>query len=151
MNTTHSDRILKATRALRTSLVAVIANVDELSDLIERLPTIATPPVSAVAVSGSGALQLNRATYTVQWDHKSCFLGYTMAFRVLERLARRPNEYISTDRLLEELWVATRSSSTVRSTVCGLKAKLRAAGMRDLAEFIDGSNSGHYALMLPKE
>jgi DNA-binding response OmpR family regulator len=150
MTTTHADRILKASKALRTSLIAVIANVDELSDLIERLPMMATP-VAAVMVTGSVALRLDRATYSVQWDQKSCFLGYTMAFRVLERLARRPNEYVSTDRLLEELWVATRTLSTVRSTVCGLKAKLRAAGMRDLADSIDGSNSGHYGLMLPRE
>lgn len=147
MNITHADRILKTTRALRVSLMAVISHVDELSDLIERLPLDA---FSAPLPLQESALHLDRATYSVRWEARSCFLGYTMAFRLLERLARQPNVYVSTDRLLGDLWEATRTSSTVRSTVCGLKAKLRAAGMNKLADMIDGSTPGHYGLFLSR-
>lgn len=149
MNTTHIDRLIRATKNLRASLLAVVANVDAVCDLIDRVPPGEPSPPSFIEVSPT-TLRLERSTYTVRWEARSCFLGYTMAFRVLERLARRPNEYVSTDRLLDELWAARRTPSTVRSTVCGLKSKLRAAGMRDVASMIDGRNPGHYGLMLPR-
>lgn len=149
MNTPQGDRIQKEIRALRASLVTVISRVDELSDLIERMsPTAASPPT--VVAGGAPLLVLDRSNHTVRWKERTCFLRNTMAFRLLERLARRPNEYVSTERLLDELWEAMRTHSTVRSTVCGLKAKLRASGMRDLAERIDGKNPGHYGLMLER-
>lgn len=69
----------------------------------------------------------------------------------MERLARRPNVYLSTDQLLEELWSGPRAYSTVRSTVFRLKARLRRAGLHELADSIDGSNSGHYALRISNE
>ena len=144
MNTPQGDRIQKEIRALRASLVTVISHVDELSDLIERMSPIAASPPMVVAGGAAPLLVLDRSNHTVLWKERACFLRNTMAFRLLERLARRPNEYVSTERLLDELWAATRTHSTVRSTVCGLKAKLRASGMRDLAERIDGKNPGHY-------
>lgn len=151
MSTAQTERILKIAAALRASVVVVLAHVDELSDLIDQLPTPPPPPRAVVIEDHDMVLRLDRSTYTVRWNQRSCFLGYTMAFRVLERLARRPNEYVSTDRLLDELWAATRTASTVRSTVCGLRSKLRDARMDDLADMIDGRNPNHYGLMLRKE
>jgi DNA-binding response OmpR family regulator len=150
MITAQAERIHKTATSLRTSLMEVLARVDQLCDLVDQLPIAPDPARAVIAVSHATFLRLDRATYTVLWNDKSCFLGFTMAFRVLERLARRPNEYVPTDRLLEELWSATRTASTVRSTVCRLRSKLRDARMKDLADRIDGSNPRHYGLMLQR-
>jgi DNA-binding response OmpR family regulator len=151
MNTTHADRILKTTNALRTTLSAMLAQVDELSDLAEKVAAGAAPPPPVTVAGRTTTLRLDRSTFTVRWDGRSCALGHSMAFRLLERLARRPNEYISMDRLLEELWTGPRTYSTVRSTVCRLKVRLGEDGLRDLAERIDGRVRGHYALVLRDE
>ena len=73
-----------------------------------------------------------------------------MAFRLLGRLASRPNQFISYEVLLdsEKLWDRHTSYEAVRSAVKILRRKLNAAGMEDLADAIDGSTSHHYALML---
>ena len=150
MTTTQAELILKTAAALRTSLVGMLAHVDKLSDLIAQLSLTQEVPRTVIVEASDSLLRLDRSTYTVRWRDQSCFLGFTMAFRLLERLARRPNEYISTDRLLDELWAARRTSSTVRSTVCGLRSKLREARMADLADMIDGRNPSHYGLMLQR-
>jgi DNA-binding response OmpR family regulator len=148
MTITQADRLLRATAALRANLVTMLARVDELSDLVEQVGSRAASPAPVTLAVGKGPLQLDRTTFTVRWDGRSCALGHSTAFRLLERLARRPNEYVSTDRLLDELWLGPRSYSTLRSTVCRLKSRLRGAGMSDLAVRIDGGAHGHYALLI---
>lgn len=150
MNTHTATQIQKTIQLLRASLLTVINHVDDLVDLVDRLPGSGAPAAPATVADPGSSLRLDRATYTVRWEDQACFLGYTMAFRVLERLARRPNEFVATDRLLDELWAGRRTPSTVRSTVWGLRVKLRAAGMDDLAEMIDGRNPGHYGLMISR-
>jgi DNA-binding response OmpR family regulator len=101
--------------------------------------------------SGDGAARhpiADRATFCVYWADQTCHLGNTVAFRLLERLAHRPNLYIHCNVLLNELWDDHTEREVIRSTVKNLRRKLRAAGMEDLAEAIDGSNSHHYGLML---
>jgi DNA-binding response OmpR family regulator len=146
MTNTHADQLLKATNALRANLVTMLARLDELSDIVEDV-TSGTIWRAHVTVRAS-TLQLDRTTFTVRWDGRSCALGHSTAFRLLERLARRPNEYVSTDRLLDELWLGPRSYSTLRSTVCRLKSRLRGSGMSDLAVRINGRVHGHYALLI---
>jgi hypothetical protein len=79
---------------------------------------------------------------------RRCFLGNTLPFRVFVRLAVRPDQYISCDSLLDEVWDARRERSSVRSVVKVLRSKLRDAGMADLTEIIDGHVPHHYGLML---
>ena len=43
-------------------------------------------------------------TLAVRWNGKTCFLGKTLAFKLFERLARRPNHFLSHDLLLDEVW-----------------------------------------------
>jgi len=90
----------------------------------------------------------DRATFCVHWANRTCHLGNTMAFKLLERLARRPNQLVPCDALLEELWDRYASRDAVRSAVKVLRNKLNAAGMGDLAKAIDGSTSHHYGLIL---
>lgn len=145
MNTTHAQRIAKCAASIRSNLSQLVRQVDELFEL---LPTSeADPPNPTPIADRSGrAVRIDRDAFSASCNGKCCELGATKAFFVLERLARKPNVYVQTDQLIDELWMAPRSYSTVRSTVCRLKARLRASGLTDLAEMIDGSNPDHYRL-----
>lgn len=82
------------------------------------------------------------------WIGRRCFLGRTLTFKLFERLARRPNQYVTYDRLLQDVWNGLRSNEAIRSVVKELRRKLIDAGMSDLAEAIDGSNRECYGLIL---
>jgi DNA-binding response OmpR family regulator len=151
MLTTHADRLLKATHSLRAQLLAILAAVDEVSEAAEQIAKGSASPPSVTVDLTRSPLRVDRSTFAVRWQGKVCPLGNTTAFRLLERLARRPDEYISIDQLLDDLWSAPRSYSTLRSTICRLKSKLDAAGMRDLASRINGRVHGYYALRLKDE
>lgn len=144
----HSQRILRVANSLRASLFAMVTCVDELCELVEQGRQPQRDSLSVVVQIAGQSLRVDRGTYTIHWKGRRCPLGCTMAFHVMERLARRPNEYVLTDRLLDDLWSGARAYSTVRSTVCRLKARLRREGMGDLAELIDGRTRGHYGLVL---
>lgn len=148
MDNTHATRMLKVAKALRASLLVVVTQVDDLCDLIEKAAPSPQEAPPVIAGASGRQLRVERGTYSATWGTGRCVLGHTMAFHIMERLARRPNEYINMDRLLDDLWTGPRAYSTVRSTVCRLKTKLRASGMSDLASLIDGSMHGHYGLML---
>lgn len=94
----------------------------------------------------SNNLQTDRRTFTVHYSGRTCFLGNTLAFDLLAYLAKHPNIYISRERLLDEVWKASRSTSAIKSVVSILREKLCKAGMDGLARAIDGSVRGHYAL-----
>jgi DNA-binding response OmpR family regulator len=85
---------------------------------------------------------------SVNFEGKACFLGNTYPFKLIACLARRPNTYVTHEVLLSEVWEGIRCNATVRSAVKVLRKKLRQAGMAALADAIDGSTSGHYALKL---
>lgn len=96
-------------------------------------------------------LNIDAAMLTVSFHGRSCFLGNTLGFKLLSRLAQRPNVYVSRDDLLRDVWDgAIRSNSAVRGAVKELRIKLRTAGLEDLAQAIDGSVRGRYALKLAK-
>lgn len=93
---------------------------------------------------------LDDARLTVTFRGRDCFLGATLPFRILARLARRPSSYVTHDDLLADAWDgAVRSDGAIRSAVKVLRQKLRGAGLGDLADAIDGSAPGRYALRLP--
>jgi DNA-binding response OmpR family regulator len=71
-----------------------------------------------------------------------------LLFRLLERLAAQPEKYLSYEDLLSEVWESNRSDGAVRSVVRRLREALRSQGMDEVAEGIDGSVPGHYALKL---
>ena len=91
---------------------------------------------------------IDEATFSVRWANRTCRLGNTVAFRLLARLARRPNLFLSYASLRNGIWDECDSDAAVQSAVKVLRRKLNAAGMTDLAAVIDGSISRHYALML---
>jgi DNA-binding response OmpR family regulator len=141
----HAASLLIAARELRSSLLVVLDHVDELCDLIDGR---ASPRTTSDGEAGPNLpeLRVERAMLAVIWRGRTCHLGNTLPFRFIERIARRPGHYVRVSQLVEELWGGSRSPSSVRSVVSDLRFKLRAAGLGDLADLIDGSNPGHYGL-----
>ena len=76
---------------------------------------------------------------TVTWRGRSRFLGNNYPLKLLERLARRPDQHLPMERLIRDVWRAPISDATFRSTVRGLKIRLRKQGMARLANAIRSS------------
>src|SRR5262245_40358950 len=115
---------------------------EELSlDPLTYFRTCSSPP------GGHTDLEVDRSQLVVNFRGKTCFLGNALTFRFIAQLAQRPNHYFTYEELLTGVWDgACRSDASVRSVVKALRRKLRAAGMGDLADAIDGTQSGRYAL-----
>jgi DNA-binding response OmpR family regulator len=79
------------------------------------------------------------------FDGKACELGDT-PFRLLMRLAKRPNAYVTYEDLLADVWDGDRSDSAIRSAIKRLRRTLRTQGLEELANAIDGSKPGRYRL-----
>jgi DNA-binding response OmpR family regulator len=91
---------------------------------------------------------LSESTLSVSWKGRSLYLGHTLAFRLLERLARRPNQYVTHLDLLRDVWDDEElETATIRSVVRHLRRRLRDGGMTKLANSIEGHN-GRYVLKL---
>lgn len=117
--------------------------LDEPLGLLVNLLGTRSDPAGLFArpITDSGAM-------TVTWRGRSCKLGNTMLFRLMERLARRPCWRFSYSRLINEVWDGQcRSDETIRSTVRHLKLRLKGAGMGGLAKAIR-SDKRHYRLEL---
>ena len=93
---------------------------------------------------------MDLSTFCVRHEGRICFLGNTLPFRLLARLLRRPNSYVSHQILLDEIWDGIRSPESVRSVVKTLRSKRRDAGLVTLSNSIDGKTRGHYAVLLPE-
>ena len=93
-------------------------------------------------------LIVDQASRTVTFRGTSCCLGNTLMFRLIERLARRPNTFVSFDRLIRDVWDGdAKSDEAIRSVVKELRARLRKSGLRRLASAIAGQRRA-YALIL---
>lgn len=103
-------------------------------------------PVDAAALFGQ--LILDPAAKTITFRGCTCCLGNTLVFRMIERLARRPNQFISFDRLIRDVWDGQpKSDEAIRSLVKELRDRLRKNGMCRLASAIRGQKKA-YALIL---
>lgn len=98
--------------------------------------------------SGQHGFVIDPMLLSVTFRGRVCFLGNTLPFKLLCRLAQRPNTYVTYEDLLAEVWHGVRSDSAVRSVAKMLRNKLRRAGLTELAAAIDGTVPGHYSLKL---
>ena len=155
-NTANAERLAQVAAHLQQamSLIEMVA-----PGIVKRLASGDINPVSPQPISpdrldtpaSSSSLSIiDEATFSVHWADRTCRLGNTVAFRLLKRLARRPNLFISYEVLLHDIWDECTSPEAVRSAVKVLRRKLIAAGMEDLAGAIDGSTFHHYALTLAR-
>jgi DNA-binding response OmpR family regulator len=149
----HPDRREHIRRSLTSLVASYTATLDvmnqtlallyeELSlDLLTYFRTCSSPP------GGCPDLEVDRSQLLVRFRGRTCFLGNGLPLRFLARLAQRPGHYFEYEELLTDVWGGDRrSDASVRSVVKLLRRKLRAAGMGDLADAIDGSQAGRYAL-----
>src|SRR5437763_52363 len=52
---------------------------------------------------------VDQSTFRVAWNGHSCRLGNRLSLKLLDRLCRRPDQYVSHEQLLNEVWRARRS------------------------------------------
>jgi DNA-binding response OmpR family regulator len=65
---------------------------------------------------------VDSSTFSVLWAGKTCPLRRTILFRLAERLARQPNQYIAADQLQIDMWdEGVKSPDTIRSAVRNLQ------------------------------
>jgi hypothetical protein len=153
----HAAHVVEQLTQLIACLNQAVQLTEEIIDASRNLG-LALPRSRVPVVSGSfgrhdeGPLPqssiADRKTFSVRWRNRTCYLGNSLPFRLLERLADRPNQLIHHDQLLDEVWECRRSRESIRSVVRVLRQKLCHAGMKDLAEAIDGTTARHYGLML---
>jgi Transcriptional regulatory protein, C terminal len=133
-------RLMEQTYGLLTEELA-LDPFDYFARYDSPIPTLPRPHDSNPIV--------DEARLLVTFCGRTCFLGNTLPFRLLARLARQPGCYVTHDDLMDEVWDgAHRSESVVRSVVKVLRQKLRLDGLDGLADAIDGSVPGRYALKL---
>lgn len=155
MDADRRESLRRSLRSLAESYAATMALMEETYALLS--DELALDPLDYFARwAGTAQHQAERrpvvaeARLTVTFGGRTCFLGNTLPFRLLARLARRPNCYVTHEDLLADVWErGVRSDAAVRSVVKTLRQKLRRAGLGELADAIDGSAPGRYALRLP--
>ena len=90
---------------------------------------------------------IDRDRFTVSYGGKSCFLGNTMLFRLMERLAHSPGIYIPHHTIAEDVWGDEGTDSrSIHKQASLLRLQLCAAGIDTIV--IDGKTRGHYRLIL---
>ncbi len=140
-----------ANQLVETMMTAAIC-AEELRAMIRAELDVSGPggnAGSATDLSGAGGRPVvDASTLCLSWAGKSCHLGPTVLFRLADRLSRRPNQYITAEHLLRDVWEGgLRSPDTIRSAVRHLRERLSLAGMEDLAAAIQG-RGGRYGLIL---
>ena len=147
------DHYRESLRQLAEGYAIIIAHYERTIALLEtelsRPVPEQTSPSHAVR-SRLGELHVLEETLTVVFRGKSCFLGNTIPLRLFRSLLVQRNQFVRHDDLLVHVWNGVRAPSTIRSAVKLLRRLLRDAGMKDVADAIDGSSAGYYRLMMDR-
>jgi hypothetical protein len=154
----HTGRVVERLNQLATCLEQAVRlaeeTIEEVTANLEvtrpRSRSFSTPEKRQLADNqdSCGLPIVDRRTFAIHWRGKTCYLGNTLPYKFFERLARRPNQLIPCDELLDDVWQGLRSREAIRSVVKVLRQKLGQAGMDVLARSIDGRTPHHYGLML---
>ncbi len=143
MQHTDYDQLVRILRSQHACIGELLRHMDDLHAFVVRVK----PARHDAASSSDDKARVDRGSFSVLWDGRSCHLGYTLAFRIMEHLSRSQGQYVPVDALLMAIWSGRRSRSAVRSAVDDLRRRLHDGGMPELASRIDGRNRGHYGLM----
>lgn len=151
-NVRRKEQIVQSLRHLteiyRSNLREYDQTIVSLAALLD-LEAPAAIGLSSQPESLRPSLLADTSTFCAIYQDRHCYLGNTLVFELFRLLISRLNRYVSYSELLAEVWKQEeRSPEAVRTVVQLLRKKLRAAKMSDLAEAIDGSNHGHYGLIL---
>ncbi|WP_425619057.1 hypothetical protein NA78x_002787 [Anatilimnocola sp. NA78] len=151
MDSIKEARIREALRQLAVAHAAAMQQMEQaLALLAEMLLPDAGEPLRG-ARPPPARFEIDRLLFAIKFGGKCCFLGNTLPFRFIERLAAQPNTFLSYEDLLSEVWESNVSDSAIRSVTKRLRKALCSRGMREVADAIDGSVAGHYSLKLPIE
>lgn len=152
METQRRDQITRSLRNLAQTYAAELMEqtLKLLDDAfaIEQFTKLQARPKPQTPKGGIQQLLIEPTLLSVTFRGKTCFLGNTLPFKLLSRLAQRPNAYVRYEDLLSEVWQRIVSDSAVRTVAKNLRNLLRQAGLAEIAEAIDGSVYRHYALRL---
>ena len=78
---------------------------------------------------GDGVI-IDRCTFSISYKRKTCALGNTMAFRLIERLNNAKGFYVDIDTLIRDVWKnKVVSDGAVQHQIGTLRKKLRKAGI----------------------
>lgn len=151
MTTEDVRRLFALSNQLAENLTAAVLCAEEIREVVrDRVagdPSLSNTRSRPVIVIRERPV-LNELSKRVFWKGRSAHLGNTQYFRILDRLARRPNQYVTHLDLMREVWENEEMPlSTVRSVVRILRQKLRDDDMGELADAIRGHN-GRYMLDL---
>ncbi len=151
MNDAKREKIQRILRNLAESHAATIGLMEQtLSLLNEELAIDAisfwNSRISAKGRPSNRVPRVDHDRLQVHFRGKTCSLGNTLPFRFLTYLLQRPNKYVTYEELLHHVWDGRRSDAAVRSVVKRLRRRLRCEGMNELANAIDGSHAGRYAV-----
>jgi len=150
MTSEQAQRLTELTARLSEHLMSAAICADELRNVLG-----AAPDGHAIHRGRSKHANparhrplVDESTLSVRWNGHTCPLGHTILFRLAARLARQPNQYITADQLLSDVWDGgVKSPGTIRSAVRHLRERLSSAGMGDIAAAIQGTD-GRYGLIL---
>lgn len=154
MDPFRREQIQRSLRNLAASYSAALTILEDTLKLLDE--EFALDPATYLqrrGVSGENDKDqrylVNPKRLSVTFEGKTCFLGNSLPFKFLSRLAREPNAYVSHEELLTDVWNdRSVSDSALRSVVKMLRNKLRQDGLARLADAIDGTQPGHYSLKL---
>lgn len=154
MDPFRREQIQRSLRNLAASYSAALKILEDTLKLLdEEFALDPTAYLHRRGVSGENEKDqrslVNSKRLSVTYEGKTCFLGNSLPFKFLSRLAREPNVYVSHEELLSDVWnERSVSDSALRSVVKMLRNKLRQDGLARLADAIDGTQPGHYSLKL---
>lgn len=146
-----TNKIQETLRKMAAAHAAAMAASEEMMALLAaefEAATVSATRTGTPQATASDRPVIDRPMLSVSYRGRSCFLGNTLPFRLLERLLRRPNQYVSHQQLQDDVWDGEPSPESIRSVVKELRRKLRCAGMDGLAKAINGKVARHYSLTL---
>jgi len=138
------------TEIYRSNLTEYEHTLATLSALLELEPPPILSRISLLEQPPSN-LFADSTTFCAIYRNHRCYLGNTLVFKLFKLLVSRLNRYVPYSELLAEVWKQEeKSPEAIRTIVQLLRKKLRAAEMSNVADAIDGSNPGHYGLILAR-
>lgn len=151
MNAAARERFRRTLQNLAESQATTLELLEQIFSLIgDELGIDALPFWRARTTAGphptmERLFQVDPERLQIVFQGKRCELDDT-PFKLLQRLAKRPNAYVTHEDLLEDVWDGRRSDAAIRSAIKRLKQTLRSHGLDELANAIDGSKPGRYRL-----
>lgn len=144
--------VVRVRQSLQDLLASLRRVTTEIEGTLSQLDTDTDHPVagSIVPAPRTRIPQVDRSAFSIRWGAKTCHLGHTILFRVMEVLVSHPDQYVSRELLLDRAWHGSRADSTVRTAIGELRSRLTEAGLPEVAAAIDGRNFGHYCLRVTR-